>query len=550
MLKKLVTNILPLLIVIPFVGSCKGTEEKVLDGEITSFSVVDQSGTNHILDVNNAKNTIQNKETFPINVNLSHLIAQFKTNSTDAILKVNGVPQQSGKGETDFTDEVGYDLYVGDVKQRTYTVNITKEAMANTFRTFAFSDQTMSLFPVVIDEEASEISNENEIPKNVDITALQPTFSLTESKATVKVNGVKQVSGVQRHDFSKPMLYTIEGEDGSSRTYTVNLKQGNTVAIKNPVMSGSYADPTVIRVGNEFYAYVTSGRVRGYKSSDLINWNRIGTVSEVFTTRPDFVEVVAGKDGPGMWAPDINYFDGKYVMYYSISQWGEGAKCGIGVGVSNLPQGPFLPPAGNPNGKLFISTEIGVHNSIDPCFYEENGKRYLFWESFHGLYMTELTADGMAVKDLTKKTKVAGNAFEATYIHKKGDYYYLFASVGGCCDGVNSSYKVVVGRAKNLAGPYLSRTGTDMNTVNSWNSPGFDPIVLQGDGTYIGPGHNARIITDKSGTDWMLYHAYIKENNAVGSRNLLLGKVNWDSDGWPKVDNGIPSAILTQMPVF
>lgn len=550
MLKKLLTNILLLWIIIPFVGSCKGSEEKVIEGEITSFSVVDQNGTNHELNVNNAKNTVTNRETFPTHVNLSRLIAQFKTNSTDAILKINAVLQQSGKGEIDFTDEVGYDLYVGDVKQRSYAVNITKGAMANTFRTFAFSDQTMSLFPVVIDEESSEISNGNEIPKNVDITALQPTFTLTESKATAKVNGVKQLSAVQRHDFSKPVVYTIEGEDGSSRTYTVNLKQGNTVAIKNPVMSGSYADPTVIRVGNEFYAYVTSGRVRGYKSTDLINWNRIGTVSEVFTTRPDFVEVVAGKDAPAMWAPDINYFDGKYVMYYSISQWGEGAKCGIGVGVSNLPQGPFIPPAGNPNGKLFISTEIGVHNSIDPCFYEENGKRYLFWGSFHGLYMTELTADGMAVKDLSKKTKVAGNAFEATYIHKKGDYYYLFASVGGCCDGVNSSYKVVVGRSKNLAGPYLSRTGTDMNTVNSWNSPGFDPIVLQGDGTYIGPGHNARIITDKNGADWMLYHAYIKENNAVGSRNLLLGKVNWDGEGWPKVDNGTPSAVLTDMPVF
>ncbi|HLT87937.1 MAG TPA: family 43 glycosylhydrolase [Sphingobacterium sp.] len=530
--------------------ACKESENRIDDGEITQFTVWDQNSIKHELHVNNVKNIISNKETFPINVNLSRLVAEFKTNHANVVLKVNGELQQSGKTRNDFTKEIIYDLFVGETKQRSYAVNITKGVMTNSFRAFSFPEKEMENYQPIINEETGEISNENEIPKNINISDLAPAFTLTERGATVKVNGVKQVSGVQRHDFSKPIVYTIEGEDGSSRSYTVDLKQGDFVAIKNPVMSGSYADPTVIHVGNEFYTYVTSGRVRGYRSSDLFNWRSIGPPSEVFTTRPDFVEVVSGKDAPGMWAPDINYFDGKYVMYYSISQWGEGAKCGIGVGVSNLPQGPFVPPAGNPNGKLFISTEIGVHNSIDPCFYEENDKRYLFWGSFHGLYMTELTADGMAVKDMAQKTKVGGKAFEATYIHKRGNYYYLFTSVGGCCDGVNSSYKVVVGRSQNLAGPYMSRGGVDMNTVDAWGATGFDPIVLQGNDTYIGPGHNARIITDKNGVDWMLYHSYIKENNTVGSRNLMLGKVNWDNDGWPIVDNGTPSPVLTEIPVF
>jgi arabinan endo-1,5-alpha-L-arabinosidase len=550
MLRKGSTTPFFIFAAILLIGGCKDKEPEAIHHEITSFSVVDQNGINHELSVNNSQNTITNRETLPKHVNLSLLVAQFKTNHERAVVKIDGVTQQSGKGYKDFRDPIIYDLFMDDVKERSYTVNIMKEPLANTFKTFAFSDRTMRQFPVTIDEASGEIFNENELPKNIGITALQPTFTLNESNAVVKVNGVRQVSGVQRQDFSKPVLYTVEGEDGSSRTYTVNLKQGDFVAIKNPVMEGGYADPTVIRIDDEFYAYVTGGRVRGYRSSDLFNWRSIGPPSEVFTKRPDFVEVVSGKAAPGMWAPDINYFDGKYVMYYSISQWGEGARCGIGIGVSNLPQGPFLPPAGNPNGKLFISTEIGVHNSIDPCFYEENGKRYLFWGSFNGIYMTELTADGMAVKDLTKKTKIAGNAFEATYIHKRGNYYYLFASVGGCCDGINSSYKVVVGRSEKLTGPYLNRAGVDMNMVNSWGAPTFDPIVLQGDDTYIGPGHNARILTDKNDVNWMLYHSYINENNAVGQRNLMLGKVNWDNDGWPIVDNGTPSPVLTDMPAF
>ncbi len=263
----------------------------------------------------------------------------------------------------------------------------------------------MEQFQPTIHLETGEISNENEIPLNIDISSLQPEFTTVEKNAIVKVNGVVQTSGVGKHDFSKPVVYVIEGEDGTSKEFTVRLKQGNEYYLTNPIVAGSYADPTVIRMGNTFYLYVTSGRVRGYKSTDLVNWSRIaGSSSEVFSERPDFTEDNVSETG--MWAPDINYFDGKYVMYYSISKWGGGATCGIGVGISDLAQGPFLPPPGNPNGKLFVSGEIGVHNSIDPCFFEEDGKRYLFWGSFYGIFVTELTADGMAVKDMNKRPKL------------------------------------------------------------------------------------------------------------------------------------------------
>jgi beta-xylosidase len=154
--------------------------------------------------------------------------------------------------------------------------------------------------------------------------------------------------------------------------------------------------------------------------------------------------------------------------------------------------------------------------------------------------MTELTADGMAVKDMTKKTKVAGNSFEATYIHKRGNYYYLFASVGACCEGITSSYKVVVGRATKLSGPYLSKAGLNMTNYNAWNPSNYQPVVITGDGLMFGgPGHNSRIITDDNGDDWMLYHSYV--NNGSDNRNLLLDKIEWDAAGWPVSGGGVPS---------
>jgi arabinan endo-1,5-alpha-L-arabinosidase len=535
-----------LLLVALFLWSCENPDNKTVQGEITYFAVWDNRTVNHILHVDNANNTITNNQEIPTYVNLSRLIAEFRINNQDAILKINNKIQQSGRGENDFSEEIVYDLFIADNKQKSYRVKITKEGLSNNFRTFTFPEKKMEQYQPVINTETGDISNENEIPLNIDITSLQPEFTTIEENAVVKVNGVAQTSGVGKHDFSKPVVYVIEGEDGTSKSFTVRLNQGNEYYLTNPIIEGSYADPTVIRMANTFYLYVTSGRVRGYKSTDLVNWGRIGSVSEVFTQRPDFTDDNVTETG--MWAPDINYFDGKYVMYYSISKWGGGATCGIGVGISDLPQGPFLPPPGNPNGKLFVSGEIGVHNSIDPCFFEENGKRYLFWGSWGGIHMTELTADGYAVKDMAKKKQVAGKSFEATYIHKRGNYYYLFASIGACCEGMNSTYKVVVGRTTQLEGPYLNKNGEDMNDYDSWNPTNYNPIVLRGNELFAGPGHNARIITDDNGVDWMLYHAYVY--NGSDSRCLMIDKVEWDANGWPLVGNGNPSFAMKEVPFF
>ena len=129
----------------------------------------------------------------------------------------------------------------------------------------------------------------------------------------------------------------------------------------------------------------------------------------------------------GLWAPDINYINGQYVLYYSMSVWGGEWTCGIGVATYDKPEGPFID-----KGPLFRSKTIQVQNSIDQFFMEDNGKKYLFWGSFRGIYGIELSGDGLSVRDGAKKKQVAGTAYEGTYIHKRGDYYYLFASIGSC----------------------------------------------------------------------------------------------------------------------
>ncbi|MBW6501181.1 MAG: family 43 glycosylhydrolase [Bacteroidales bacterium] len=290
----------------------------------------------------------------------------------------------------------------------------------------------------------------------------------------------------------------------------------------NPVYPSSMPDPTVIRAHDGyFYLYATED-VRNtpiLRSSDLVTWNLIGTA---FTsdTRPAF------EPKGGIWAPDINYIGGKYVLYYSMSVWGGEWTCGIGVAVSDKPEGPFTD-----RGKLFRSNEIGVQNSIDPFYIEEGGNKYLFWGSFHGIYVIELSDDGLTVKDGAEKRLIAGTAYEGTCIFKKDDFYYLFASTGTCCEGVKSTYTTIVGRSENLFGPYMDRSGNSM-------SNNHHEVLIHGNDRFVGTGHNSEIITDKENKTWILYHAVDKINPR--GRVLMLDEVQW-KNGWPFVEGNTAS---------
>lgn len=308
------------------------------------------------------------------------------------------------------------------------------------------------------------------------------------------------------------------------------IKKPDETTYSNPVYRGSMPDPSIIR-GRDglFYLYATED-VRHTpicKSKDLVNWKLIGTAFSE-DTRPTF------EPNGGLWAPDINYVNDQYVLYYSMSVWGGGNTCGIGVATAARPEGPF-----KDRGKLFRSNEIGVHNSIDPFYIEDNGKKYLFWGSFFGIYAIELSDDGLGIKFGTEKRLVAGTAFEATYIFKKDGYYYLFASTGSCCEGVNSTYKLVVGRSESLFGPYVNKQGIDMRDNGH-------EIVIASNSRFVGNGHCSEIVTDDAGKDWILYHGIDVDNPA--GRVLMLDQVTW-VDEWPVVTNASPS-LSSQRPSF
>lgn len=316
----------------------------------------------------------------------------------------------------------------------------------------------------------------------------------------------------------------------------LNIKEWKSY--RNPVSTNILPDPTVIESDGTFYLYATEGTstkgVPIMKSEDLVTWEEAGYVFTDETRPAWFISSTSGLPGGSVWAPDVNFIDGRFVMYYSLAIWGQ-PNPGIGIAVSDSPTGPW-----KDLGKLFDSDMIGVRNSIDPCYVEEDGQKYLFWGSFNGVYGIELSDDGMSVKDGAEKKQVAGTIYEGTYIHKHDGYWYLFGSMGSCCNGLISTYTTVVGRAESIWGPYLDKQGQPM-------LENHHEIVLTGDDRFAGTGHNAEFVTDDDGNDWILYHAYCSFTETV-NRNLCIDRIYW-IDGWPQTRTKHPS-VLAEAPAL
>ena len=284
------------------------------------------------------------------------------------------------------------------------------------------------------------------------------------------------------------------------------------------------------------------------RSRNLMNWEFAGSAFTL-QTRP-----IWGSPNAGIWAPDIVKIGDNYLLYYSLSVWGD-SNPGIGVASATHPLGPWTD-----HGKLFDSNSIGVNNSIDSTvFTDDDGNVYLIWGSFRGIYGVELSKDGLSLQypDYASDLKIRiagydtstpwnGSTYEGAYILRKDGYYYLFMSSGTCCDGLNSSYNVVVARSTSPLGPYYDDQGRDMLAGNR----GYQ--VVNGSAYFVGTGHNS-IIQDENGDYWILYHAYdTSVDPSFGNsprRSLMLDKLVWSEDGWPSVFGTMPTNRITLGPI-
>ena len=311
----------------------------------------------------------------------------------------------------------------------------------------------------------------------------------------------------------------------------------------NPVIPGDFPDPSVIRVGADYYATATTGgwspQFPILHSTDLVNWKIVGAV---FDAKPAWAK-------GDFWAPEITADKGRYFVYYSARRdEGKGKKgtlC-VAVAVAEKPEGPYAD-----KGTL-VCQEMG---SIDADFVrDETGKPYLIWKEDGNdrqqptwIYAQELDESGTKLvgspHKLFRNTEPwEGGVVEGSYVLRRGGYFYMFYSGNACC-GDTCNYALGVARSKKLLGEWEKNPNNPILTANeTWQCPGHGSIVETPD--------------DRS---FLLYHAYRKSplGFQIG-REALLDEVKFTDDGWATINDGkgasyssiTPFKNITQQSIF
>ena len=307
-------------------------------------------------------------------------------------------------------------------------------------------------------------------------------------------------------------------------------------------------DPVMAKYGDTYYLFTTGRGIAVWSSTDMEQWKR---EKPVFEESPAWTTQAVPTFKGHFWAPDIHHHDGLYYLYYSVSAFGKNTSAiGVATNVTLDPESPDFEWIDR--GKV-IQSYPGVTNwnAIDPNIVEgENGTAYMSFGSFWGgLKIVQLTSDRMSVAQDTLELQTiasrlagsdepnppavgnnpkdaGGNAIEAPFIFKKDDYYYLFASIDYCCKGMESTYKMIVGRSKQVSGPYVDDKENDL-------AKGGGKLLLEGDERWQGVGHNAVYTFD--GTDYLIFHGYDGDDNGISK--LRMEKLEWDEHRWPKLVN-------------
>lgn len=292
----------------------------------------------------------------------------------------------------------------------------------------------------------------------------------------------------------------------------------------NPVIPGDFADPSIIRINDTYYAVGTSSEWAPhypiFESTDLVNWTYLGPS---FQTKPEWTK-------GSFWAPELYLLNGKVFLYYTARRASDGVSY-IGVASTDDIKKGFTD-----HGCML---EFGTE-AIDAFILEDEGKLYISWKAYGldqrpiELLCSELSADGMKLTGepfmLLKDDERIG--LEGQYMYKKGEYYYIIYSIRSCC-GAKSDYAVSVARSKSLRGPYEKYEGNP---------------ILQGDDKVVQSCGHGTAVETPDGRMFYLYHAYLKGKGFFNGRQGFLTELSINEDQWPYFITGKYAAIQEPMP--
>lgn len=285
------------------------------------------------------------------------------------------------------------------------------------------------------------------------------------------------------------------------------------VTYHNPVIPGFHSDPSVCRVGDDFYLITSTFEyfpgVPVFHSRDLVNWKQIGYCLDRKEQMPR---------GLNIFAATIRHHDGTFYM----------------ITTNNNAGGNFYVTATNPAGPWSDPVWVNVPG-IDPdLFWDDDGRSYVI-SSPMVLFEINLETGELLTQGRKVWNGTGGRWAEGPHIYKKDGYYYLMAAEGG----TEEAHSETIARSHNIWGPY----------TEDHSNPILTHCNAAGQGNPIqGIGH-ADIVQAQDDSWWIVFHGYRtisdKAHHILG-RETCLAPVTWPKNGWPVVNgNGTASVDMT-----
>jgi xylan 1,4-beta-xylosidase len=318
--------------------------------------------------------------------------------------------------------------------------------------------------------------------------------------------------------------------------------------IRNPILPGFNPDPSICRVGNDYYIATSTFEwfpgVQIHHSRDLSNWRLI--------TRPlrraAQLDMRGDPDSCGVWAPDLTH-DGTrfWLIYTDVKRYGR-TTVGGASGASLRDFHNYLVTCDTIDGDW--SDPVPLNSSgFDPSlFHDEDGRKYVLnqlWDHrpgrnrFAGIVLQEYSPDqGRLIGE--RHNIFPGTALgltEAPHLYRRGGWYYLITAEGG----TGWNHAVTMARSRNLLGPY--ELHPDTYILSSRTRP---------DAPLLRAGH-ADLVETPEGQTWMAYlcgRPLPNRGRCVLGRETAIQPMRWGDDGWLYTEDasGMPVIDAPSLP--
>ncbi|HCT78491.1 MAG TPA: glycoside hydrolase 43 family protein [Micromonosporaceae bacterium] len=301
-------------------------------------------------------------------------------------------------------------------------------------------------------------------------------------------------------------------------------------SIHNPVLRGFHPDPSILRVGDDYYLATSTFEwypgVRVHHSRDLVHWRALGGI----ITERRLLDLRGCGDSNGVWAPDLSYHDGLFHLVYSdVASFASGYWD---------PQN-FLITASDITGPWSDPVRLHSRGFDASLFHDDDGSTWLLsmsadWRPgrnrFGGIEIQRYDRDQRLLvgKGQIIFSGTPAGLTEGPRLYRRDGWYYLMTAEGG----TSWQHQVTVARSRKLTGPYETDPSGPMLT-----SVGRPDLRLQK------AGHGSLVQTQNG--KWYLAHLvgrpYTPLGNCVLGRETAIQQVDWPEGGWPAIADGVPA---------